>query len=110
MIADLSDSAARLRATMARIEEIVQGEQFKKTLDGLDQTTTNAGPAMAELRTVLREVNGLLISQRQDVESILYNLRRVLENAEGLTEDLKQNPSRAILGEPPPHRKPGAGK
>lgn len=109
-VTNVADSVARLKSTMARIDEIVHGEQLKKTLDGLDQTTTNAGPAMAELRQALREVNTLLVSQRQDIASILYNLQRTMQNIEGLTEDLKQNPSRAIFGQPPPQRNPGEGK
>lgn len=109
-VADLPQISNRLRDTMQRVDEIVQSEQFRKTLDGLEKTTTNAGPAAAELRQAVREVNALLISQRQDIESILYNLRRVMENAEAVTEGMRENPSRVIFGEPPPRRNPGAQK
>ncbi len=109
-VGDVGDSVARLRTTMTRIDEYVQSEQFTKMLDGLDQTTANAGPAAAELRQALREINSLLVSQRQDIASTLYNLQRTMQNIEALTEDLKQNPSRAIFGQPPPQRNPGEGK
>lgn len=76
-------------------------------VDSLSTTTGDADRAMVELRRAMRELNGLLSTQRQDIESVIVNLRRVMENAATLTGDLKENPSRAIFGKPPPHRQPG---
>jgi paraquat-inducible protein B len=105
--ADLPKISARRRSTAQRIDELANSDQVTKAVDGLSTTTTNAGPAMVELRRSLRELNGMLATQRQDIESVIGNLRRVLENTAALTGDLKQNPSRAVFGEPPPHRRPG---
>ena len=104
---DLPKISARLRTTAERLDQIINSEQVNKMVNGLSCTSTNADSAMVELRRSLREVNGLLATQRQDIESVIVNLRRVLENTATLTGDLKENPSRALFGQPPPHRRPG---
>lgn len=101
-VADLPKISSRLRDTTARIDEIVRDPKMQKLLDGLSDTATSTAPAAAELRRALRELNLLLSTQRQDLEAIVANLRRVLENGAALVEDAKSNPSRAIFGEPPP--------
>jgi ABC-type transporter Mla subunit MlaD len=105
--ADLPRISARLRSTADRVDQLVNSQQMSKAVDGLSNTTTDADSAMVELRRSLRELNSLLAKQRQDIESVVVNLRRVLENTAALSGDLKDNPSRAIFGQPPPRHRPG---
>jgi ABC-type transporter Mla subunit MlaD len=102
--------AERMRETVDRVNEIVHDPKIQQTLDGLSTTASAAAPAAVELRRVMKEVQTLLTSQQQDIESIVVNLRRVLENANAITQDAKQNPSRLLFGEPPPHINPGGRK
>jgi len=75
----------------------------QKTLANVNQTTAAAAPAAADLRRVLRKLDAIISSQDADIESIISSLRRVSEQAAALVEDAKNNPSRVIFGEPPPH-------
>lgn len=66
------------------------------------KTSTEALPATIEnLRKVLRDVNALLTSQRDEVQSILQQGRQVFENLNDLTGEAKRNPSRLFFGGPP---------
>lgn len=107
---ELPQIATRARETMDRINQIVHDPKLQETIDALQSTASSAAPAAAELRIVLREVESLIASQRQDLESIVLNLRRVLENTNAITQDAKQNPSRILFGEPPPRINPGDRK
>lgn len=109
-VADLPRISARLRDTTARIDEIVRDPKMQKLIDGLSDTATSTAPAALELRRALRELNLLLSTQRQDLEAIVTNLRRVLENGAALAEDAKDNPSRAIFGDPPPRVRIGGDR
>lgn len=107
---DLPQISARLRASADRINEILNGPEVKQLLEGLGSTAENTAPAAIELRRLLRELNGLLANERQDIQLIITNLRQVLENAAALSEDAKNNPSRMIFGAPPPRITPGEQK
>jgi len=107
---ELPQIAQRMHQTMDRVNEIVHDPKVQQTLDGLSATAGAAAPAATEIRRVMKEVQTLLASQQQDIESIVTNLRRVMENANAITQDAKQNPSQLLLGQPPPHLKPGGRK
>jgi ABC-type transporter Mla subunit MlaD len=109
-VADLPTISLRLRSAIERIDQTLASPQFKQLMDGLSASATNAAPAAAELRRVLRELSNLLSSQGQDIQAIVVNLRRFLENAAEVTEDAKSNPSRMLFGAPPPRTQVGGHK
>jgi ABC-type transporter Mla subunit MlaD len=79
-----------------RLHEVLENPDIDRTLKNLSDATGSA-----------KELLGLLATERQDIEVALVNLRRVLENVAALSGDLKDNPSRAFFGQPPPHLHPG---
>jgi paraquat-inducible protein B len=109
-LADLPKISGRMRTTMERLDETAHDPKIRQTLDGLGEAANAAGPAAADLRRLLRKVDAMLSAQSQDLESIVTNLRRVLENGAALAEDAKNNPSRALFGSPPPRVKVGGEK
>lgn len=107
---DLPKISGRLRDVTAQVDDILKDPKTKEMLANLNNTAAAAGPAAADARRILRQLDTLLSSQSQDLESIVANLRRVLQNAAAVTEDAKSNPSRLLFGEPPPHITPGKSK
>lgn len=87
--------------TMDRVETLVSGDRVDRMLDDLSRVSGEAAPAVAEARLLLKTLNATVAEQRQDLEAIMANLRRVLSNAGVITEDAKQNPARLLFGEPP---------
>jgi len=102
-IADLPRITAPLRDALARIDTIVHDPKVQKMIDDLSQTAASAAPSAEELRRVLRTLNLTLDSRKRDLEMIITDLRRTLESSSALMEDAKDNPSRLLFGQPPPH-------
>ena len=86
---------------MDRVETLVSRLRVARILDDLSRVSGEAAPAVAEARLLLKTLNATVAEQRQDLEAIMANLRRVLSNAGVITEDAKQNPARLLFGEPP---------
>ncbi len=107
VVADLPAISARLKTSMQRVDEILQGPELKKIITDLAGVTGDVGPAVLQLRKVTRRLDNLMASQQQDIEAILRGLRTITDNAAALSEDAKDNPSRVLFGDPPPRRQPG---
>jgi paraquat-inducible protein B len=58
------------------------------------------------LSASLQELRELIASQNDNIRVIVNNIRALTESGRGAMEDLKQNPSRLILGSPPPQNDP----
>lgn len=101
VVGDIRSLVERASSTMAKLDELVSSDRLTKTLDDLSRVSDEAAPAAAEARLLIKSLNALVAEQRQDLEAIMVNLRRVLSNAAVITEDAKQNPARLLFGEPP---------
>jgi ABC-type transporter Mla subunit MlaD len=104
---DLPDITSRLQASVARADEILHDKRLDQTLTGLSDAATNAGPAAADARRLMRDTRTLVASQEDDLRTIITDLRSAVANLNTVTEDAKANPSRLLLGQPPPRKKPG---
>jgi ABC-type transporter Mla subunit MlaD len=107
---DLPRISARVRDATAQVDDILRDPKTKEMLANLNDAAASASPAVLDARRILRELDALLSSQSQDLESIVANLRQVLQNTAAVTEEAKTNPSRMIFGQPPPHITPGSSK
>lgn len=96
-VAQLPAISEQLRVTINHIDTVVSDPAINKTLEG----TSNIGAAMADTRRVLRELNGILASRRNQIDSLIVNLQRASDNAAKMTEDAAANPARVLFGEPP---------
>ena len=106
-IHDLPGITGRLQSSLARADEILHDKRLDQTLTGLSDTASNAGPAAADARRLLRDTSTLVASQEDDLRTIITDLRATIANLNAVTEDAKVNPSRLLFGQPPARKKPG---
>jgi ABC-type transporter Mla subunit MlaD len=106
-VSDLPQITGKLRESSIRIDEILHDKRIDAMIGGLATTAANAGPAAADLRRVLQELRELVASQNDNIRIIVNNLRDLTSDGTTVMDDLKRNPSRLILGSPPPRNDPG---
>jgi ABC-type transporter Mla subunit MlaD len=106
-VADLPEISSRLRSATEQLDKIFRDEKLSKSLDNLAKVSDDASVTLADIRRLVRNVNGILGSEQQDLEALIVNLRRFAENAAAVTEDARNNPSRLLFGEPPKPVQPG---
>jgi ABC-type transporter Mla subunit MlaD len=106
-VSDLPAISARVRHSAERLDELLSQPELKLAIANVGDTAATMAPAAADLRRVLHELNGLISTQQDNIQSILLNLRKFLEDATALSEDAKNNPSRVLFGAPPPRINPG---
>ena len=106
-MADLPEITRRLRSTSARADEVLNDKRIDKLLASLPATGESASAAVSDLRALVQEARALLADDKDDLHSILEDLRRAAADAAVITDDAKQNPARVLFGQPPPHSKVG---
>jgi ABC-type transporter Mla subunit MlaD len=102
-ITSLPKVTGPLIASLNRIDAIVNDPKMQKMIDDLSATTASAAPSAQDLRRALRTLNEVLDSRQRDLETIITDLRQILQSGDAIIQDAKANPSRMILGNPPPH-------
>lgn len=100
-VRDLPAISKDLKSAMARVDQILASPDLDKTLQG----TASVGPALMDLRRVLRDLNNVVSSNKSEIDVMLTNLGRTSVNAAELTDDAKRNPARTFFGEAPPRDK-----
>lgn len=98
---DLRSLVDRASGAMENLNALVSSDRLERALDDLSRVSGEAAPAAAEARLLIKSLNTLVAEQRQDLEAIMVNLKRVLSNATVISEDAKKNPARLLFGEPP---------
>jgi len=101
LINDLRKTNDNLNAIMKSPEARESFKNLGDTLANLKTSTENLPQAIMDLRKLLREVNSLVASQRDEVQGLLQQGKQVFENLNDLTGDAKRNPSRLFFGAPP---------
>ncbi len=101
-MASLPETAARLKATASRAEEILRDPRVDKAITGLSGVGDNANAALADVRRLAHEAQQLLAGESEDIRSILADLRRLASDGSALADDARANPSRLLFGKPPP--------
>ena len=76
-------------------------DQLPATLDNVRRTSENLRKSAKRLARLLRTVNELTLSQRDNLDSIEQSVESLTRNLDELADDARMNPSRLILGEPP---------
>ncbi|WP_243439108.1 MlaD family protein [Fundidesulfovibrio soli] len=97
-----------LRGTNQQLAALIESKEARESLANLGQllnnlnvSTQNLPQAVSDLRRFLRELGLLMGSQRDEVQELLQQGKRMMENLNDLTGDAKRNPSRLIFGAPP---------
>ena len=101
-VPELPDTAVRLRATVARTDEILHDPRVNKALDGLSGLGDSATATLADVRRLAHEVSQLVDGESDDLRSIITDLRRIAADGASLVGDARANPSRLFFGKPPP--------
>jgi ABC-type transporter Mla subunit MlaD len=96
VISDLPAISGRVRDVTGRVDELVKNGKFDQTAAHLEQT--------------LAQADELLAAQSDNVRAILTDLRATMANARDFTEEVKENPSQLILGQPPAHTAYGSSR
>ena len=110
----MTDSARRVTVN---VEQMTAGVRLEPVVADLRQTTAEAQGAdrrpargrrpASELRSALREVDGLARTTQTfvlDLQGMVERLNRTIDNLEQLTDVLRQQPSHLLFSNPPPPR------
>lgn len=108
LAANLRQASKGVERAAQAVNEVLTDPSLRRGLNELPETMANLrstsedfGQAAASLSRMSRRVDELAASQRRTIESALSSLAQSLENLEQLTDDLAQNPSRAVFGDAP---------
>ncbi|MFW5733526.1 MAG: MlaD family protein [Oceanidesulfovibrio sp.] len=109
VIETVRDAARKFDRAATQLDNFLNNPQLRKgadklpdTLDNIEQASVEIRKAAVQLKRLLGSLDALVLNERDDVSSVIEDIKSVLQNLDALTGDLKQNPSRLILGEPPP--------
>ena len=101
LVGDLRKTNENLNAIMGSKEAREALKNLGATLANMKTSTENLPQAIADLRKLLREVNALVATQRDEVQGLLQQGKQAFENLNDLTGEAKRNPSRLLFGAPP---------
>lgn len=100
--------AEHLDVTAKNVEILLASPALKKSADALPDTLDNISKASGDLRRsavelerLLRNINGIVTDERADIATILDDTKTLIQNFNELTGDVKRNPARLFLSEPP---------
>lgn len=110
-------AATSLEQVSARTEQLLQDERIDRIFEDVSSAAGSAGKTMenaeattVELRRLIRELGRLTQAFNENLSVITENLRRVTEDARIITGEIRDNPSRLLLGKEPPRLNPGKKK
>jgi phospholipid/cholesterol/gamma-HCH transport system substrate-binding protein len=116
VLTNMSEMTDAGRRATANVEQMTAGVRLAPVVEDLQDTTDEAkrllvelrdGQTGQELRSALREVDGLARTTQSfvlDVQGVIDRLNRTSENLVQLTDLLRQQPSRLLFSGPPPPR------
>ncbi len=111
---NIDPSLEDLRATLqnakdatARIDTLIKDPKVEALVDNLSDASGELSPTLDDLRRAVRRIDRLIASQQANIESVIEELNRAMENIRAVTEDATQNPARILFGDPPPRPKTG---
>lgn len=106
--ASMRDASESIKAASAQIEKTLASPEMKANLAGLGTTLKNVNAsagdmraAAARLHALLGRVNALVAGQQSNIEDIVEDTRRLMENMRELSNEAKRYPSGMIFGDPP---------
>lgn len=95
------------RESSEHLERILDSEELKNILKGLEATSGELGPTVAEYRAIGRQVQDFLASESYELRQLIDALRQTAENLEQLSGSAKENLGQTIFSDPPPRLAPG---
>jgi phospholipid/cholesterol/gamma-HCH transport system substrate-binding protein len=90
------DSKAPLQRTLRSADQAFRGAT---------DLTQDAGKLMTNVNDVVLRLNGVIRQNEDQLRAITYNLREATQSFKYQGRELRQRPSRLLIGEAPPERK-----
>lgn len=106
-LSDLPAISGALKSTFARADQILHDKRLDRTLGNVADDSASAGKTISDLRRTAQELRNLISTRQEDIQRIVADLRRTADNLAALSSDVRDNPSRLLLGGPPPRKEPG---
>jgi ABC-type transporter Mla subunit MlaD len=106
-VADLPAITGGLKNTVTRADQILHDKRLDQTLGNVADDSARAGETINDLRRTSQELETLIQSRQEDIQRIIADLRRTADNLAAISADARDNPSRLLLGGPPPRKQPG---
>jgi phospholipid/cholesterol/gamma-HCH transport system substrate-binding protein len=92
-----------LRDTKAPIQRTLSSADL--AFRGASSLTQDASKVMTNVNDVVLQLNGVVRQNEDQLRAITYNLREATQSFKYLGQELRQRPSRLLIGEAPPERK-----
>lgn len=113
--ANLREAAQSIRDTSQTLAAYLASPELKQNMAGLNKTfrSVNASAedlrlAASRLQSLLTRVNALVAGQQGNIEGILEDSRRLMENLRELSGEARRYPSGVLFGQPPDKVRPEA--
>jgi phospholipid/cholesterol/gamma-HCH transport system substrate-binding protein len=103
VLSKASTNLDRLQSTLGRIEKIAADNerQIKGSIEQLQQSLVNMNSLLAKSSALVSGSDAALVQLRPNLFSAVQNMEKVTEGLNHLLEQLGQQPSRLLYGQPP---------
>lgn len=105
---NIRTTSESLQKASVNIDKLLASPELSQAAEGLPEILDNVNKASRDIRRstvqlerVLRRLSTLVSNQSANVESILEDTKSAVKDFNELVDDVKQNPSRLFLSEPP---------
>jgi phospholipid/cholesterol/gamma-HCH transport system substrate-binding protein len=106
LLAEARTAVKRIDRTLARVDSIVTSEEenIRQAIDDMQGALEEAHTLFETGATMVQETNETIIQIRPYLVSTAQNLERASQKLDRLIELLNEQPSRLLVGKPPPPR------
>lgn len=106
-VADLPAITSHLKTTTARVDEILHDKRLNQAIGNVADDSASAGATLGDVHRTVQNLQTLIASEQADIQTIVGDLRRTADNLAAVSSELRDNPSRLLLGGPPPRKELG---
>lgn len=101
----LKNTAAEVEGALGKERVATAADEISKTAGQVRKASEDLPETVAELKTALRRINRLLVTQSQTISALLVNFKAVSADLRDISGRARRYPSQLLFGAPPPARK-----
>ncbi|HEX4125350.1 MAG TPA: MlaD family protein [Tepidisphaeraceae bacterium] len=106
-VGDLPAITKDMKATSARLDQLLHDSRVNATIGNVTNDTADAGATIQDVHGTVRNLQSIILSQQEDIQQIIADLRRTADNLAAVSTDIRDDPARLIFSQPPPRKTPG---
>jgi paraquat-inducible protein B len=106
-IAEIPKLMKSAREAAEGLDKILSSPKLAGILEGLERTSGELAPTVAEYRVIGQQVQDFLASESYELRQLIEALRQTAENIQELSGSAKNDLGQTIFGDPPPRLAPG---